>query len=272
MSAGPSTHPRHGRSTPATRLDALRNLASGFAKTQPAEVRTGMGMDGAPTAKRAVATLPLDEVRGRLEAHPVVRARRVDVGKVHACLVELLVVDSVPKRSKHTPAPRRPPPTACCGAEPCVDADRSAHVCSACGLVLAAFLSDETPHRYFAEDRYNGKADPNHWVRTEEDEPAWAEVEWLQPHAFVGRATTTQADEVRRRLEAYSATRSVANRIVAAAAAWILVENPAVLTDRRVGMTEADLPIPPFACRECSAAFHQRRDLRFHSSRCWTAA
>lgn len=296
----------------ATRCHELRLLAAAFVHKQDPKTLEAMGCGASPAPTANVAILPFDDVRRRLEAHPILKilAGQVDAKKVHRCMTEMLAMapnradegggddDDLPRKKvaktmakttskavagtlvkKGTGGVTTSP---CCSAASIVDADRSSHVCSQCGRVLAAFFCDEKPHRYFAEDRYEGKVDPNHWVRfdhhdhhhnhnadMDNDHDVYPEIEDLQPHAFLGRATSVQVDAVRQLVVRFASKKSGAlHRVAIVAAAWIVTENPRVLTDRRAGMTAEDLPPAPFACRSCSEAFHVRRDLRFHESTC----
>ena len=85
-----------------------------------------------------------------------------------------------------------------CGAAPAfleVCPRREGWACTRCGGVRRAFVSDENPYRYFAEDRFSGKADPTHWsvLLVEEEADPWWEVEALRAFAFGGAATDAHA-------------------------------------------------------------------------------
>ena len=226
------------------------------------------------TAAHEVALLPFDDVRERLERHPILLTHHINAKRVHACMVEMYDVgDTVARRARPPPIVDRTKRSRCCRAESVVSEDQSGHVCTACGLMQGAFLSTEMPYRYFAEDRYSGKADPSHWSRDIEDEEegeggAWPEVEQLRQCAFVYGASEAHVSQTQRRLEGYVARRKVSHRLAAAAAAWIITEHPDVFIDRRAGMVAADLPVAPYPCRHCHEGFHVKRDLRFHVSRC----
>lgn len=327
----------------STQMAAAMAQAMRFAQAQSTAEQAAHGLAVVGRSERPVAVLPLEVAEPRLRAHPILLylRNRTDVRRVHHCMVEMLAMPA-DARGERDPLPQMPRPqaahrSACCGAASEVNPERSAWVCTSCGAVQSGFLCNETPHRYFAEDRYDGKVDPNHWSCAEsEDAEWWPEVDQLLPQAFAGRATSSQSDEVRRWLDAYclwadgrrwrlvpvgmcvernrrelvhdalaralltrteftqtewdafriaglrcdhvvragggvyepAERKQLSNRWAAVAAAWIIVENPEVLTDRRVGMTEADLPAPRFACTGCPQAFHVRRELRLHAGRC----
>ena len=201
-----------------TRRSALHRIAASFAAQQPHRRRAAMGMaaSGArPPPDAGVVRLPLDDVRSKLEAHPIVKELSrlgVEAGKVHAHMVQLLALPSSAEAGKRAPsappAPSAPAGEAgrqgmrsgCCGAEMEVTSDRSAHACSGCGLLQSVNIDYRSHYRHFADDRAEGKADPAHWSRVPEQQEAeeaeWDEVAQLQPLAFAGRATDVQARSV----------------------------------------------------------------------------
>lgn len=228
----------------------------------------------------------LHDLLPQFEQHPVVRAlgRTLKDGSWAACLAtptQVWVAASAmlpfygsaaePVRD----SPVRPSPraslSACCMKEIVQCADKSGWACSGCGQMRSVFLSDDTPYRYFAEDRYAGKADPNHWSFDPQacvGHGAWSEVDQLLPYARHGRAHPSDAEHACQLLGAYTLKNTPSNRWAAAAAALIIIENPLVEKDRRVGTAAADLPVAPFACCRCGATFHVRKDLRFHTRSC----
>ena len=303
--------PKRRREPAPTRCSRVGTLIKSFAEALPVAQRASLGLPSSvpPAPRRPAAVLPLDEVRRGLEAHPMVSVFRLNIKHVHSCLVELAATPEEPKAPVEPKAPEEPPAVEsvaldeppdewwwveearkadggradeqawrCCGTVAATP-DRSCHACTGCGRVFGAYISYEAPHRYFAEDRYAGKHDPNHWVWVageggEAGADPWPEVEVLRPFAFVYGAVDAHAAEVRRRLaRAYCAGRRVHDRMAAAAAALLLVENPDMLTDRRVGAAPAP-PEAPYKCARCVQGFHVQRELRHHEARCrpWAGA
>lgn len=249
-----------------TALADLQRLAIAFLKTRPAPPPT--------TPVREVACLPYEDVRDQLARNPMVVAMRVDVRRVYTCLVELLAMRE--GKQAHTPPPRTAPPVAdggrrsvCC-ATAVETFDAREWVCTSCGAVQGVCVRHEDHVRYFAEDRYDGRRDPSQWSRVDDIEDAWDEASDLMPLAFGGRASPHHREQVVALLRMYkTAFGNVHGRVVAATAAWILVESPDVRREGR--MRDAfTAPPAPFACpRGCGLRFDRRVDARVH--RCATA-
>ena len=241
----------------------------------------------------SVAVLPYDTVKSGIDTHPLVHTYRLKTRKVYNYIVRLLTfIDedgTVRAPNKYTkgaassssssaPAPAPPLPGAAqtlspCCKKPMVTTDESV-VCSACGAVRSSRIVYESHYRYFAEDKENGKGDPSHWSRVDDDERAsedlWDELDEAMPYAFHGRATRAHLDTARALVDVLKAESSgpVANRWAAVCATWIVVENPRVCTDSSVGIAVEALPAGRFVCVGCSTPFHRGVDLRMHKRRC----
>ena len=280
----PSTH-KTARQKTATRSDQLRQLGLGLVGEMTATERASIGADLLPSPKSEAkverSVLPWDEVKSELSNHPLVKKSKCDPKHVFACLVQLPNVATCPEKQssdKSDTAPRlrtAAPRSCCCEAE--TVATSSAHVCTACGAEQGIYHSDELPYRYFAADRETGKHDPNHWQLSRDDaskeDEVVKEVETLQTLAFVHGATHEQTRRASRHFKAYLAAlrrsnSQVPNRLAAAAAVLIFAENPELITNRRVGMKEADLPVAPHRCGTCRKTFHVKKDLRYHAAHC----
>lgn len=255
-------------------MDRLQALAQRF------RAKNGGDEGGDSTSsdeKRKVALLPYAEVKHALTRHAIVTAWALDTKKVFNCMVEILAMiegAQRPERDTSWLAPKDATGVSskCCGESGGVlvkSADGSSYVCTACGACNGGQCIDmHNPYRYFCEDRYNGKADPSHWSGVHKDEwgneyDDWSEAEQMMGVAFAQHASVGHLVDAVALLRAYrSAFKHIPSRAAAAAAAWILLENPALKDDHRIH--ECAPPIAPFACENCAERFFVRRDLRVH--------
>ena len=270
-------------------MDELMRLAQSSQRRKQSRAAAGSAPSGSASSADhhpSVAVLPYDTVRSGIETHPLVRSYHLKTKKVYNYIVKLLVfmnedasIRPGPSRAARPPPLRPPLPgttrslSSCC-AKPTTKTGES-FVCSACGAVHSSLIVYGSHYRYFAEDQQNGKENPTHWSRIDDcgsdeiDGELEEELEEMMPNAFHGRATHAHLESARALLRAFrDEFGPVAHRSVAVCAAWIVVENPRICTDSRVGIAVEALPVGRFACGACGEAFHRAVDLRMHGRRC----
>lgn len=172
-----------------------------------------------------------------------------------------------------------------------ITSDRSVSLlCLSCGVTHGAHVVQTNPYRYFESDRATGKQDPTHWefVKTEsrgvftdtQTYPWLSDLEELAPYAFAESGTTfVSMQNAARLLHAFFNTTCDGNkgtlrrhmlRRMAAAAAWIIVENPRICFNHSLShFTDAVQHVQyAYKCNTCNAGFSTQKERRFHRMRC----
>lgn len=216
--------------------------------------------------KKQQAFLPFCDVRESLAAHPLVVHMKLDVMRVYAVLVQLLVEERDGEERHEASSEQKSGRAAQCdfAQNNCAHCtvgrlvEEYKHgfvVCDNCGVCSASVIDHGVPYRYFGEGN-----DRVHWESPETSPERWPLVDQL---LHVVEAGSTIRDKAKSLLTRLATRQKVSAMEPAVVAALIAAERPTVLVDRVVGKPVVP-PVVQFKCPDCGAAVSSKKDGRFH--------